>query len=150
MPVMTRPRSGSCGRQARWHEQLELLFWSDEGAIWAPSFPGDCAQASPVSITTTGSMDSGPAHPRCAIAHRGMTKIKSMRNESALTVADQHNPADGGKPDDDRSRDRPYADADVADGLPFGFVVGDLAIAQLVLLVRVAHRRSSRCRRSLA
>src|ERR1700738_2002089 len=107
-------------------------------------------QANPESITTTGSMDSGPAHPRCAIAHRGMTKIKSIRNKSALTVADQHHPADGGKPDDDRNRDRPYADADVADGLPFGFVVGDLAIAQLVLLVRVAHRRSSRCRRSLA
>src|SRR6266849_3263654 len=102
-------------------------------------------QASPESITTTGSMDSGPAHPRCAIAHPGMTKIKSMRNKSALAVADQHHPADGSKPDDDRNRDRPYADADVADGLPFGFVVGDLAIAKLGLFVRVAHRRSSRC-----
>src|SRR5450755_108627 len=102
-------------------------------------------QASPESITTTGSMDSGPARS----AHPGMTNIKSMRNKSALAVADQHHPADGSKPDDDRHRDRPYADADVADGLPVGFVVGDLAIAQLGVLVRVAHRLSSRCQSSL-
>src|SRR6266566_7266937 len=51
-------------------------------------------------------------------------------------VVDQH-PADGGEADDDSNRDRPYADPDVADDLPFGFVLGDLAIPGLVLFVGV-------------
>src|SRR6266700_6004632 len=54
-------------------------------------------------------------------------------------VVDQH-PADGGEADDDSNRDRPYADPDVADDLPFGFVLGDLAIPHLVLFVGVTHR----------
>jgi hypothetical protein len=33
---------------------------------------------------------------------------------------------------------RPGRDADVADGLPFGFVLRDLAIARFVILIRVA------------
>src|SRR5260370_142762 len=56
-----------------------------------------------------------------------------------MLVVDQH-PADGGEADDDSNRDRPYADPDVADDLPFGFVLGDLAIPGFVLLVRVTHR----------
>src|ERR1700719_3505417 len=52
---------------------------------------------------------------------------------------EQH-PADRGKPDHDRGRDRPSADADGADGLPRAFVLGDLAVAQFVFLVRVVHR----------
>src|SRR5882672_12883533 len=54
-------------------------------------------------------------------------------------VVDQH-PADGGEADDDSNRDRPYADPDVAYDLPFGFILGDLAIPRLGLLVGVAHR----------
>src|SRR6266481_2746869 len=44
---------------------------------------------------------------------------------------------DAGK---DRDRDRPGADADVADDLPLGLVLRDLAIALLVVLVGRAHR----------
>src|SRR5665213_1603129 len=51
----------------------------------------------------------------------------------------QHHPADRGKSDNDGYRDRPGRDADVAGGLPLGFVLGDLADARLVL-VRVIHR----------
>src|SRR6267378_6151792 len=54
-------------------------------------------------------------------------------------VVDQH-PADGGEADDDSNRDRPYADPDVADNLPLGFIFGDLAISDFVLLVSGIHR----------
>src|ERR1700730_13199121 len=52
-------------------------------------------------------------------------------SQTALVVVDQH-PADGGEPDDDSERDRPSADADVADGSPFGFVLRDFTIPLLV------------------
>src|SRR6478672_11409693 len=42
-----------------------------------------------------------------------------------LAVMDQH-PADRGEADDDGGRNRPAADTDVADGLPFGFILRDL------------------------
>src|SRR5258708_32376969 len=61
---------------------------------------------------------------------------------------DQH-PANGSKPDDDGRCNRPAADTDGTDGLPHGFIPGDLAVALLGILVRVAHRPLSRhqCRR---
>jgi hypothetical protein len=49
-------------------------------------------------------------------------------------IMDQH-PADAGKPNDHGHRDRPYADADVADGLAVGFVLGDFTIPLLVLAI---------------
>jgi hypothetical protein len=52
---------------------------------------------------------------------------------------DQH-PTDGGEADDDGGRNRPATDADVADGLPFGFILRDLAISCLGVLVTIAHR----------
>src|ERR1700726_3741027 len=63
----------------------------------------------------------------------------AFQSKPALAVVDQH-PADGGKPDDDGSGNRPTADADVADGLPFGFILRDLAISCLGVLVLIAHR----------
>src|SRR5437879_4467912 len=60
-------------------------------------------------------------------------------SQTALIVVDQH-PGDGGETDDHGGRDRPDADAGVADGLPFGFIPGDFAIARLVVFVRLAHR----------
>ena len=56
-----------------------------------------------------------------------------------LFVVEQY-PADRSEADDDSDRDRPGADADVADGLPHAFILGDLAIAHLGLFVRVVHR----------
>src|SRR5260370_41101973 len=69
-----------------------------------------------------------------------------------LAVVDQH-PADGSEADDDGGGNRPTADADVADGLPLGFVLRDLAISCLGVLVLIAHRPlprppTSRFRRS--
>src|SRR5258705_12731955 len=56
-----------------------------------------------------------------------------------LAVVDQH-PADGSEADDDGGGNRPTADADVADGLPLGFALRDLAISCLGVLVLIAHR----------
>jgi hypothetical protein len=72
--------------------------------------------------------------PQCAPKR---TSANAYRGH-ALVVVQQH-PADGCEPDDDGSRDRPCADADVADGLPVGFIPGDLAIALLGFPIRVAH-----------
>jgi len=58
-------------------------------------------------------------------------------------IADQH-PANGRQSDEDGDRDRPGADADIAGGLPFGFVLRDLAISYLVVVLRLVHRLSSR------
>jgi len=63
----------------------------------------------------------------------------SIQNKPALIIVEQH-PADRSKTDDDRRRDRPSANADGADGLPRTFILGDLAVAQFVFLVRVVHR----------
>jgi len=43
----------------------------------------------------------------------------------------QQHPADRGEADDDGDRDRPSADADVADGLPLGFVLRDSRLRAL-------------------
>src|ERR1700744_3101612 len=51
----------------------------------------------------------------------------------------QQHPADGGEADDDGYRNRPGRDPDVAGGLPFGLVRGDLAVTRLVLF-GFAHR----------
>src|SRR6476469_7645074 len=61
-----------------------------------------------------------------------------------LVVVDQH-PADSGEADDDGYRNRPCADADVAGGLPLGFVLRDLAISCLGIPVRVVHPPALRC-----
>src|SRR5229473_1345066 len=63
----------------------------------------------------------------------------STRLSLTLVVVGEH-PADGGETDNHRNRDRPGADADVADGLAFGLVFGDLAIACLVVFFRFVHR----------
>ena len=60
-------------------------------------------------------------------------------------IVDQH-PADRRKPDDHRGRDRPCADADIADSLPFGFILGDFTVSLLVLAL--AHRLPSPSSRS--
>src|SRR5580698_10392441 len=73
----------------------------------------------------TGVMDSGLDASR----RLGMTALIVM----------QHHPADRGEADDDGNRDRPGRNPDIAGGLPFGLVLGDLAVARLVL-VRVFHR----------
>src|ERR1700674_119207 len=57
---------------------------------------------------------------------------------SSLVIVDQH-PSKGREPDDDGERDRPYADADVADGLPGAFVLGNLAMALPAFAGRVRH-----------
>src|SRR5580700_304568 len=74
------------------------------------------------------------AREQCSIAAAPLSKLGH-----ALAVVEQH-PADGRKADEDGHRDRPSADADVAGGLPRALVLGDLAIARLGILVRVAHR----------
>src|ERR1700738_5170829 len=63
-------------------------------------------------------------------AERTARADSKLINQS-LVVVDQH-PADGGEADDYGGRDRPAADADVADRLPFGFIPRDLAVARLV------------------
>ena len=50
------------------------------------------------------------------------------------------NPADGSEADDDGGRNRPATDADVANGLPVGFILRDLAISCLGVFVLIAHR----------
>src|SRR6266849_3708928 len=96
-----------------------------------------------------------PGRERLAPARRGSARmavtLRSVARQAShalrisppalvfVLVVDQH-PADGGEADDDSNRDRPYADPDIADDLPFGFVLGDLAIPHLVLLVGVTHR----------
>src|SRR5580692_8675485 len=62
---------------------------------------------------------------------------QSPQSHQTLVVVEKH-PADGGEPDDDGDRDRKCADANVARGLPFGFVLGDFTIPLLVLAI--AHR----------
>jgi hypothetical protein len=52
---------------------------------------------------------------------------------------DQH-PADGGEADDDGGGNRPATDADVADRLPLGFILRDLAISCLGIVVSLVHR----------
>jgi hypothetical protein len=69
---MKRARDGAkLGRVAR--RECESV------AAYTPSFRG-VRSASPESLTPAGSMDSGPAPRerilRCAIAHRGMTKLR--------------------------------------------------------------------------
>jgi len=61
------------------------------------------------------------------------------RRQSSLAVVDQ-DPADGGKANNDGRCNRPAANTDSTDGLPQGFIPGDLAISCLGVVVAIAHR----------
>src|SRR4051812_17025518 len=67
----------------------------------------------------------------------------SRRNGCFQRSAVEPRPGDAehNQPGNDRDRDCPDADPDIADHLPIGFVLRDLAIALLVLVGR-AHRQS--------
>src|SRR5215813_542813 len=73
----------------------------------------------------------------CCRAGGSSTTPKARPRSAAQPGPDD---ADRDHADDDRKRDRPAADADVADGLTRSLVLGDLAIALLVLLVGRTHR----------
>jgi hypothetical protein len=72
----------------------------------------------------------------------GMTNLSPeyapKRTPADLVIVDQH-PSKSREPDHDGDRNCPPADADIADGLPRTFILGDLAIALLAFPGRVGH-----------
>jgi hypothetical protein len=79
--------------------------------------------------------------PGKRLSHYAQEQLHAISEITAL-FAHPH-PAHNRKPDDHGDRYRPYADADVAYGLPHAFIARDLAIALLGIFSRIIHRQPS-------